>query len=123
MGAALMVFLVYAMVVILLFFVTRMFWLWYFKLDRIEEHLAAISSALKLMTRETVARDAVEKKTSEERANDDGCPGCGAGITGKEDECPSCGLALNAQSNVCPKCAVSVHDEAIQCGSCGQDLR
>lgn len=56
-----------AVVAIVIFFVTRMFWLWYFKLDKIEAHLASISSTLKSMKQQAAAPDASMKKVSDEK--------------------------------------------------------
>lgn len=44
-----------------IFFVTRMFWLWYWKIDKIEAHLAAISSALESMQQQEEAPEPVKK--------------------------------------------------------------
>lgn len=49
-----------------IFFVTRMFWLWYWKIDKIEAHLADISSTLKSMD-ERAAPDVVVKKVTDEK--------------------------------------------------------
>ncbi len=55
-----------AVVALIIFFVTRMFWLWYFKLDKIEAHLASISSTLKLMN-EKATPDVIVKKVTDEK--------------------------------------------------------
>jgi hypothetical protein len=52
--------------VIIIFFVTRIFWLWYWKIDKIEAHLAAISSTLKSMEEKAVP-DVVVKKVTDEK--------------------------------------------------------
>ena len=56
-----------AIVAAVIFFVTRLFWLWYWRLDKIEAHLAAIAATLKAMHQEQAARDVPVKKTSDEK--------------------------------------------------------
>lgn len=55
-----------AVVAIVLFFVTRMFWLWYWRLDKIEAHLAEIASTLKSIEKKA-APDVIVKKVTDEK--------------------------------------------------------
>lgn len=48
-----------------IFFVTRMFWLWYWKIDKIEAHLAAISDTLESMKQQAEASVSVKKVSDE----------------------------------------------------------
>lgn len=56
-----------AVVAIVVFFVTRMFWLWYWRIDKIEAHLAEIASTLKAMRDEQAQRAVPATKTSDEK--------------------------------------------------------
>jgi hypothetical protein len=55
-----------AVVALVIFFVTRMFWLWYWRIDKIEAHLAEIAALLRSME-EKAKPDVAVKKVSDEK--------------------------------------------------------
>jgi len=90
---ALVVLLLYVAVLIVIFFLTRKFWLWYFKLDKIERHLAALAGV----------------------SNSRPCSRCKHEVAGSFIACPYCGerafwhcgdckKKLEPKFKLCPYC-------------------
>ncbi|MCM2303553.1 MAG: hypothetical protein NDJ72_02535 [Elusimicrobia bacterium] len=93
---------------IALFFITRMFWLWYFKLDKIEAHLAMISMTLK-----STPSGAVVAKSAEIPLVIGACPYCPREVAVNAPKCNH-----RSASGGCPRCGGVVEERSDASGTC-----
>jgi ribosomal protein S27AE len=97
-GAAVGIFVVWVLLLILIFFATRWFWLWYFKinravalLDRIETRLAGTNQAIHGMLLLQNPNAAVFLPETARAESPWTCDKCGGRVYWNEAQCPRCG--------------------------------